>query len=143
MNKRKRASQAAAACLAVIVAGCGLLVADGCASQRFRLNVLAYGRGRVLLDPGGGTYENGTSVSLLAISEGDVFTLWGRDASGSDLITRVVVDRDKLVVALFEGNQPPSRLYEDPVIEAVDGQFLGVINNRELDTPSIANRLGD
>lgn len=109
----------------------------------FRLDVLAYGRGHVLLDPGGGTYEEGTLVTLLAIGDGDSFTLWGRDVSGSDLITRIVVDEDKLVVALFEGRAPPSRLFEDPVIEAADGQFLGVINDHEHDAASIANPLGD
>lgn len=111
--------------------------------DEFRLDVLVYGRGRVLLDPGGGTYDEGTLVTLLAIEDGDVFTLWVRDASGSDLITRVVVDEDKLVVALFEGNPAPSRTFDDPVIEAVDGQFLGVINDRPLEIVSIANPLGD
>lgn len=110
---------------------------------KFRLDVLAYGRGHVLLDPGGGTYEEGTLVTLLAIGDGDEFTLWGRDASGSDLITRVVVDEDKLVVALFEGRAAPSRSFEDPVIQAADGQFLGVINDHEHDAASIANPLGD
>jgi len=107
--------------------------------EEFTLDVLVYGRGRVLLDPGGGTYEDGTLVALLAIEDGNRFTLWGRDASGSDLITRVVVDRDKLVVALFEGDDAPSRTYDDPVIDAADGQFLGVINSRTLDQASIAN----
>ena len=111
--------------------------------DEFRLDVLVYGRGRVILDPGGGTYAEGTPVTLLAAEDGDVFTLWGRDASGSDLITRVVVDEDKLVVALFEGNPAPSRTFDDPVIEAVDRQFLGVINDRPLELDSIANPLGD
>lgn len=111
--------------------------------DEFQLDVLVYGHGRVLLDPGGGTYEDGMLVTLLAIEEGDAFTLWARDASGPDVITRVVVDEDKLVVALFEESAAPSRSFEDPVIEAADGQFLGVINDRGLDQASIANPLGD
>ena len=150
MTEGRKAPWLTAACLAVVVSGCGQLVGDGCAPiepgpppEQFKLDVLVYGRGRVLLDPGGGTYDEGTLVTLLAAEDGDVFTLWGRDASGSDLITRVAVDEDKLVVALFEGNPAPSRTFDDPVIEAVDGQFLGVINDRPLDLVSIANPLGD
>lgn len=44
------------------------------------------------------------------------------------------------VVALFEGNPPPSSTFEGPVIEAVDVQFLGVINDRALEIASIASR---
>ncbi len=149
MKHSRKTPRLAAACLAVVVCGCGLLIAAGCAPlepdpppEEFQLDVLVYGRGRVLLDPGGGTYEDGTLVALLAIEEQNAFTLWGRDASGTDLITRVVVDRDKLVVALFEGDDAPSRTYDDPVIDAADGQFLGVINSRTLDQASIANPIG-
>ena len=150
MKDSRKAPWLTAACLAVVICGCGQLAGDGCAPiepgpppAQFNLDVLVYGRGRVILDPGGGTYDEGTLVTLLAAEDGDVFTLWGRDASGSDLITRVVVDEDKLVVALFEGNPPPSRSFEGPVIEAVDGQFLGVIDDRALEIASIANPLGN
>ncbi len=149
MKGARKAPRLTIACLVVVVSGFGPLVAGGCTPvapvppPEFQLDVLVYGRGRVLLDPGGGTYEEGTLVALLAIEDVNRFTLWGRDASGSDLITRVVVDEDKLVVALFEGDGAPSRTYDDPVIEAADAQFLGVINNRTFDQASIANPLRD
>ncbi len=149
MQHGKKPRQFTSVRVAMVICGCGLLVAGGCTPvepgpppEVFRLDVLVYGRGRVLLDPGGGTYEDGSLVALLAIEEQNAFTLWGRDASGSDLITRVVADRDKLVVALFEGDDAPSRTYDDPVIDAADGQFLGVINSRTLDQASIANPIG-
>lgn len=46
------------------------------APDEFELELLVYGRGRVLLDLQGGGYPDGTIVALLAIDDGARFNLW-------------------------------------------------------------------
>ena len=110
--------------------------------SEFELEVLVYGHGRVLLDPKGSTYSDGTIVTLVAIDDGASFSTWGRDATGDDPIVRVHMDHDHLVVALFGDGSDPSVTFQDPVIRAADGQFLGVINDDQYDASSIASVRG-
>ena len=60
------------------------------------------GSGSVLLDPAGGTYEDGTIVTVTAAANtGYKFDHWSGDISGSDLSKEVTMDSDKTVVAHF------------------------------------------
>ena len=58
--------------------------------------------GTVDLVPVGGTYISGAPVTLTAVAApGFSFDRWEGDASGSDAITTITMDRDKAVVAHF------------------------------------------
>jgi len=78
----------------------------------YKLNVEVdpEGAGSVVLNPAGGTYEEGTVVELTAVaSDGYVFDHWGGNLSGSDNPTTIVMDSNKSVVAYFiESITPPS-----------------------------------
>lgn len=59
--------------------------------------------GSVTLDPAGGTYEDGTEVTVTAVpDEGYEFTEWTGDLSGSDNPATITIDGDKSVTAVFE-----------------------------------------
>lgn len=58
--------------------------------------------GAVLLDPDGGTYNEGTVVTLTAIADlGYKFSNWSGDLSGADNPTTIIMDGDKTVTANF------------------------------------------
>jgi len=66
------------------------------------LTVNVVGSGSVVLDPPGGTYDEGTPVTLTAVPEpGWAFDGWSGDASGSANPTTVTMDGDKTVTATF------------------------------------------
>ena len=58
--------------------------------------------GSIEIDPPGGTYEEGTEVTLTAVpDEGYRFAEWGGDASGSENPTTITIDADKTISAVF------------------------------------------
>lgn len=79
--------------------------------------------GSITLDPPGGTYDEGTVVTLTAVpDQGYAFAEWGGDASGSVNPGTITMDGDKTVSAVFtdatgvdEFNSAPSLLmYPNP-----------------------------
>lgn len=66
------------------------------------LNVTVIGIGTVTLDPPGGTYDEGTVVTLTpAPSSGWSFDHWEWDLTGSTTPATIMMDADKTVVASF------------------------------------------
>jgi hypothetical protein len=60
------------------------------------------GSGSVTLDPAGGTYNDGTVVTLTAVPEaGFVFSEWSGDLTGSENPATITMDADKTVTATF------------------------------------------
>jgi hypothetical protein len=58
--------------------------------------------GSITVDPPGGTYEEGTVVTLTAVpDEGYAFAEWSGDASGSENPGTITIDGDKTVSAVF------------------------------------------
>jgi uncharacterized repeat protein (TIGR02543 family) len=68
----------------------------------YSLTVNTVGQGSVILDPSGGTYLEGTVVTLTAAPDsGWKFDNWSGDLSGSTNPTTITMDSDKTVTANF------------------------------------------
>ena len=71
-------------------------------TRQFALNLNLVGSGNVTLNPAGGIYAEGTTVSLTAApAAGAQFSGWSGDLSGSTNPISIVMDSDKNVSALF------------------------------------------
>ena len=71
-------------------------------TSQFSLSVNTVGGGGVVLDPAGGTYDAGTSVSLTAVpASGFVFAGWSEALSGFDNPAAIVMNSHKIVTATF------------------------------------------
>jgi uncharacterized repeat protein (TIGR02543 family) len=69
----------------------------------FNLTTSVVGEGSVSADPAGGTYADGTEVTLTATAAtGYEFVSWSGDASGTAATTTITMDADKSVVATFQ-----------------------------------------
>jgi len=78
----------------------------------YRLTVFRVGNGTV--EPGSGDYEAGSTVTLTAIPDtGATFDHWSGDATGTDPVVNILMDRDKEVTANFVGGPPIER---EPII---------------------------
>jgi len=80
------------------------------------VNVEIQGTGDVILDPPGGLYVPGTSVTLTAQAQGPTsqwrFVEWRGDLQSKDNPAMLVVDSDKQIVAVFEAiDDDPGRLF--------------------------------
>lgn len=63
------------------------------------------GSGAITLNPPGGSYNDGTNVTMTAASSaGWFFQGWSGDASGSDSVKVITVDGNKSVTAIFRKN---------------------------------------
>ena len=59
--------------------------------------------GSITLDPSGGVYYNGTSVTATAIAnEGYVFTKWTGASTATDNNVEIIMDEDKSLTAVFD-----------------------------------------
>lgn len=73
--------------------------------DKFTLTVNIVGAGNVVLSPIGGTYQEGTEVTLTAQTlNGSEFLGWSGDASGTDAKITIVMDSDKEVTAEFSSS---------------------------------------
>ena len=69
---------------------------------KYTLTTTVNGSGSVSLDPSGGTYAEGTIVTLTATPEAEnQFNGWSGDADGTDTEISVTVDSDMSVIASF------------------------------------------
>ena len=67
------------------------------------LTVNIVGNGSVVLDPPGGTYNEGTLVKVRAIADpGSAFDSWSDDITGAANPVTIIMDADKTVTANFE-----------------------------------------
>jgi uncharacterized repeat protein (TIGR02543 family) len=72
------------------------------------VNTVGTGSGSVTLDPPGGTYDEGTIVTLTASADaGSTFEGWSGAASGTANPVTVTMDGDKTVTATFDLIPPP------------------------------------
>jgi uncharacterized repeat protein (TIGR02543 family) len=84
------------------------------AAVEYVLNVTTVGAGRVTMDPPGGVYNEGTTVTLTAVAEpGWEFGGWSGAPADSGNPTTVVMTRDYAVTAVFDTDVTP------PAIRAV------------------------
>ena len=68
----------------------------------YTLTIGATTNGSITVDPVGGTYEQGTEVTLTAVpDDGYLFEAWGGDASGTDNPMTITMSADKTVSATF------------------------------------------
>lgn len=75
----------------------------------YTLTVNTVGQGTVSLDPSGGTYLDGTQVTLTANpSSGWNFDYWSGDLTGTQNPTNILMDADKNVTANFISTGPAS-----------------------------------
>jgi uncharacterized repeat protein (TIGR02543 family) len=74
-------------------------------SQPYLLTLNTVGQGEVLLNPDGGTYSQGTVVTLTASADpGWTFTGWSGDVTGDVTPAALLMDGDKAVTATFTPN---------------------------------------
>jgi uncharacterized repeat protein (TIGR02543 family) len=94
------------------------------AVTQYTLTVNTSGSGSVILNPSGGTYDEGTVVDLIADpTSGWQFSGWGGDLSGSTNPTTITMDANKTVTATFVENQPPDPpTVNGPIDESVIGE---------------------
>jgi len=72
-------------------------------ASQYTLSVIPQGQGSVILDPTGGTYDDGTTVQLTATASPDWhFARWEGDLSGSTNPTTILMNSNKNVTAVFE-----------------------------------------
>jgi uncharacterized repeat protein (TIGR02543 family) len=70
--------------------------------QQYTLTVIIVGQGSVNLNPPGGTYDEGTVVTLTAVADsGWQFDNWSGDLSGTQNPTTITMDSDKTVTVTF------------------------------------------
>lgn len=83
----------------ISAADCG---SSGGTTYSLSTNVSPSGSGYISLNPAGGTYDEGTVVTLTAIPNSDYeFSSWSGDASGSSTTTTVTMNADLSVTANF------------------------------------------
>ena len=71
-------------------------------TKRYDLNVTKIGNGNISLNPAGGIYDAGTTVTLTAVPDSHwEFNGWGGDASGTANPIIVMMDGDKTISASF------------------------------------------
>jgi len=69
---------------------------------QYTLTVTTVGNGSVTLNPAGGTYDEGTVVTLTATADsGWAFSSWSGDLTGSTNSETITMDADKTVTATF------------------------------------------
>jgi hypothetical protein len=74
--------------------------------MQYNLNVTEMGNGNVSLNPAGGIYNAGTTVTLTAVPASHWnFVGWSGDASGQTNPLAVMMDADKTVTAIFTINR--------------------------------------
>ncbi|MCP5105012.1 MAG: PKD domain-containing protein [bacterium] len=72
------------------------------AGPQYTLTTNTVGNGSITLNPPGGTYNDGTVVTVTAVPDsGWEFTGWSGDLSGSTNPTTITMDADKTVTATF------------------------------------------
>ncbi len=77
-------------------------ISDDVTVISYTLTVNQTGDGSVTLNPDGGVYNAGTTVTLTAVpDEGWQFYSWSGDAEGSQNPYEIVMDEDKTVLAIF------------------------------------------
>ncbi len=69
---------------------------------KFTLNTNTNGNGSIILDPNGGTYEEGTTVTITANPDsGWMFDGWSGDITGSTNPETITMDSDKSITVTF------------------------------------------
>jgi hypothetical protein len=107
-------------------------VAIGSFESNPRVDIAPNPAGSVTLDPPGGVYAPGASVTLAAApAPGYAFVGWGGDLSGIDNPATLVVDRDRNVAARFDPlpaslEESKSGASTDADSVATDSALLGV-----------------
>ncbi|MBN1876535.1 MAG: hypothetical protein JXA33_20085 [Anaerolineae bacterium] len=98
-----------------------------CASTGYTLDVTTLGAGQVMLDPPGGTYSEGTVVTLTAEANvGSTFAGWGGELSGMANPITLTIDSNKAITATFD-------LLTYTLDIAITGDGTGIV------TPTIGN----
>ncbi len=107
---------------------------------RFKLSVFVFSSGgRVLLDPPGGDYPEGTVVKLTAIPDsGWRFARWEGALTGTANPDSVVMDADKMVLGVFSQATHVSELIEKPIDYRLDQNYPNPFNARTNIAFSIA-----
>ncbi len=100
--------------------------------SQFSLTVSA-SNGSVALNPSGGTYDQGTTVTLTANpNSGFHFVRWEGDLTGSENPKTIVMDSNKSVTAIF-GTTPPPVSNQPPTVNAGPDQSVAFPNSASLD----------
>jgi len=87
---------------------CTVTVISQTPNPIYDLTINIIGSGNIELNPEGGSYEEGTEVTLIATADtGYTFSAWSGAASGSSSQTTVTMDSDILVTATFAEYSSP------------------------------------
>jgi hypothetical protein len=81
---------------------CAELNDPNCTEDRYTLTAITVGSGFVTKTPGQATYTYGTIVGVHAIAGlGWTFSAWSGDLSGSENPATIIMDANKIVIAIF------------------------------------------
>ncbi len=116
--------------------------------QTYTLSVNTQGQGSV--NPNGGTYNQGTSVTLTASpASGWSFSNWSGDASGSGSSATVVMNSNRLVTAVFvedgNTNSGTGEIIEDDDTRTIsyDGSLKSYGNANNAQAINLSNNSGE
>ena len=88
--------------LQLVMDGDKIVTANFVGPAEYRLAIWKVGSGRVILDPPGGLYTEGTVVTLLAVPDsGWAFKNWGGALNSTNNPEKLVMDGDKSVIVTF------------------------------------------
>ncbi|MEO0225071.1 MAG: Ig-like domain-containing protein, partial [candidate division WOR-3 bacterium] len=94
------------------------------------INIQPQGAGNVNLNPPGGVYQAGTSVTLTATANpGYIFSHWSGDLTGTQVVATILVDSNKNITANFSTQQQtelPSLVINYPLDNSIVSGVVAV-----------------
>jgi hypothetical protein len=102
------------------------------------VNINPQGAGSVTLNPSGGTYIAGTTVTLTAVANsGYVFSGWGGDLSGSQNPATIVMNSNKTITAVFVSSSLPQ--LPQVSLSLNDNEVISGVKNIDVNIDSLVN----
>jgi hypothetical protein len=130
-----------------VSASCTVVVSDAVITPQYQLTVTTSGSGSVTIDPEGGTYDEGTEVTLTAVpDENYLFDGWSGDVDDTATTITLEMDADKDIVATFSAVSGCGSYTEVSVPITIDGEGeycyktaenIGYINSWDADVVEV------
>ncbi len=102
------------------------------------VNINPQGAGSVTLNPSGGTYIAGTTVTLTAVANnGYVFSSWSGDLSGNQNTATIVMNSNKTITAVFVSSSLPQ--LPQVSLSLNDNEVISGVKNIDVNIDSLVN----
>jgi hypothetical protein len=102
------------------------------------VNINPQGAGSVTLNPSGGTYIAGTTVTLTAVANsGYIFSSWSGDLSGNQNPATIVMNSNKTITAVFVSSSLPQ--LPQVSLSLNDNEVISGVKNIDVNIDSLVN----